>query len=255
MHIADRTFLVSGGASGLGAATCRRLADAGANVIVADIDTDRAQELAAEIGDRARSIGVDVTEPSSVEAAIELAAKEFGGLHGAITCAGILGAARVVGRDGPHDLELFRRVIEVNLIGTFNVIRLAAAKIAAAQPDEAGERGVLVTTASVAAWDGQIGQAAYSASKGGVAAMSLPIARELASVGIRIVSIAPGVFDTKMMQAVTPEQRESLESQIPFPKRFGRPEEFASLVQQAIENQMLNGTTLRIDGALRMGSQ
>ncbi|MEE3219397.1 MAG: SDR family NAD(P)-dependent oxidoreductase [Planctomycetota bacterium] len=255
MEIDGRTFLISGGASGLGAACVREFCGAGANVVIADVDHQRGADLADEIGSQACFIATDVTSGKAVRQAIEFAVEKVGGLHGAITCAGILSAARVVGRDGPHDLDLFRRVIEVNLVGTFNVARLAAVEIAKSQADEDGERGAIVMTASVAAWDGQIGQAGYAASKGGVASMTLPMTRELGRHGIRVVSIAPGVFGTPMMQAVGDELRESLESQIPFPNRFGRPEEFASLARHAIENRMLNGTILRLDGGLRMGAK
>ncbi len=253
MQLSGRTFLISGGASGLGAACCRQFANAGGNVVVADVDEAHGSEVAAGIGDRATFVKTDVTDEPSVARAVQQAVDQFGAIHGAVTCAGILDGARLVGRDGPYDLEKFRRVIEVNLIGTFNVARLVAAQVAAGQPDEEGERGVIVMTASVAAWEGQIGQAAYSASKGGVAAMTLPLARELGRHGIRVVSIAPGVFGTPMMQAVNDQLRESLESQVPFPQRFGRPEEFAALAQHIVENRMLNGAVLRLDGALRMG--
>jgi NAD(P)-dependent dehydrogenase (short-subunit alcohol dehydrogenase family) len=254
MEIGGRTFLISGGASGLGAACARDFCAAGANVVIADLNAEAGKALVGEIGSQARFVSTNVTNADAVQAAVAMAQEQFGSLDGAITCAGILNAARVVGREGPHDLELFRRVIEVNLVGTFNVARLAAAEIAKKpEPDEEGERGVIVMTASVAAWDGQIGQAGYSASKGGVASMTLPMARDLGRNGIRVVSIAPGIFGTPMMEAVTDELRESLESQVPFPKRFGRPDEFAALARHAIENRMLNGTTLRLDGALRMG--
>lgn len=253
MQISERTFLISGGASGLGAACCRQFANAGGNVVVADLDEARGSEVAAEIGNGATFIKTDVTDEQSVERAVQQAVDQFGPIHGTVTCAGIVDGARLIGREGPHDLKRFRRVIEVNLIGTFNVARLVASQIAGGQPDDEGERGVIVMTASVAVWEGQIGQAAYSASKGGVAAMTLPLARELGRHGIRVVSIAPGVFGTPMMQAVNDELRESLESQVPFPKRFGRPEEFAALAQHIVENRMLNGAVLRLDGGLRMG--
>ena len=197
----------------------------------------------------------DVTDPANVQSAIDEAIASFSGLHGVIHCAGILGAARIVGKQGPHDLGLFRRVVEVNLIGTFNVLRLAAAAMSNQPSGDDGERGVIVCTSSVAAFDGQIGQAAYSASKGGVASMTLPAARELASFGIRVVSIAPGVFETPMVSALTPEAQASLGAQVPFPKRLGKPGEFAALACQIIENRMLNGTVIRLDGALRMAAR
>ena len=253
MQIPNHTFLITGGASGLGAACVRRLAGAGANVIVADIDEEHGRALADGCGQHVRFVRTDVTDAESVQAAISMALNEFGALHGAVTCAGILDAARILGRKEVHPLDLFRRVIDVNLIGTFNTLRLAAEAIAAGTPEEDDERGVIVMTSSVAAWDGQVGQAAYAASKGAVAGMTLPAARELGRFGIRVVSIAPGVFATSMMESVTDEIRQSLESQVPFPKRLGNPGEFAQLVTQAIENRMLNGTVLRLDGAMRMG--
>lgn len=252
MRIEGKTFLVTGGASGLGAACCRHLAAAGGNVVVADVDQQGAQELADAL-ETARAVVTDVTSEQSVQAAIELARREFGGLQCAVTCAGVLAAARAVGREGPHDLALFRRVIEVNLVGTFNTVRLAAEAMSITDPDEDGARGVIVMTSSVAALEGQIGQTAYSASKGGVASMTLPLARELGRVGIRVCSIAPGVFNTPMMGQLDEEIRASLESQIPFPNRLGRPAEFAALVRHIIENPMLNGELIRLDGAMRMG--
>ena len=255
MRIAGNTFLVSGGSSGLGAACGRKLIESGGNVVLADLNAELGEALAAELGPRAKFRRTDVTDSASVQAAIDLALRTFGALHGAISCAGILGAARVVGKNGPHDLELFTRIVQVNLIGTFNLVRLAAEAMVAGEPNEEGERGVLVTTASVAAFDGQIGQAAYSASKGGVASMTLPIARELAKFGIRIVAIAPGVFETPMVGALNDEAQASLASQVPFPPRLGRPSEYAALAQHIIENPMLNGTTVRLDGALRMAGK
>ena len=255
MQLADHTFLVTGGSSGLGAACARRFVDQGARVVLADVNAPAGEALAAELGAQARFIKTDVADEASVRAALQLAQDAFGGLRGAINCAGILHASRVVGRDGPHDLAAFTRVIQVNLIGTFNVIRLAGVALSQATPNEEGERGVIVNTASVAAFDGQIGQASYAASKAGVAGMMLPIAREFARFGIRVVAIAPGVFETPMMAAMSPEARQSLESQVPFPPRLGRPSEFAALAQHIIENPMLNGATLRLDGALRMGAK
>jgi NAD(P)-dependent dehydrogenase (short-subunit alcohol dehydrogenase family) len=253
VEIPQHTFLVAGGASGLGAAVSRRLAARGANVVVADRDVVRGEQLVQELGACARFIETNVASAASAQAAVDRARQEFGGLQGLVNCAGILRAARVCGRDGPHDLELFRQVIEVNLVGTFNMLRLAAALMSRGEPNAEGERGVIVNTASVSAFEGQVGQAAYSASKGGVAALTLPIARELAKLGIRVVAIAPGIFDTAMMAGAPDAVRQSLAEQAAFPPRFGRPEEFAQLVEQVIENPMLNGAVLRLDGAVRMG--
>lgn len=243
MDIQDRTFLVAGGGSGLGAATARMLEGAGANVVVAD--------LKGEPGANARFVETDVTDEGSVRSAVE-AAVEFGALHGAVNCAGVAIAEKALGSDGPHSLDSFTRVIQVNLIGTFNVIRLAAAAMAGNEPGEDGGRGVIVNTASVAAFDGQIGQVAYAASKGGVASMTLPLARELARSGIRVATIAPGLFDTPMMAGLPEEARASLGNQVPFPSRLGRPEEYAALVRHIVENDMLNGEIIRLDGAIRM---
>lgn len=252
MQIADHAFLVTGGSSGLGRGCVLHLTSLGAKVVIADVNQAAGEALAAQLGGNARFALTDVTDTAQVQAAVDLAKREFGELRGLINCAGILHAARVVGREGPYDLAAFTRVININLIGTFNCIRLAAAAMTANTPNEEGERGVIVNTASVAADDGQIGQAAYSASKAGVAGMTLPIARELAKFGIRIVSIAPGVFGTPMMEAMNDEARRNLEAQVPFPPRLGKPAEYAQLAQQIIENPYLNGTTLRIDAALRM---
>jgi NAD(P)-dependent dehydrogenase (short-subunit alcohol dehydrogenase family) len=252
MQIQDRTFLVSGGSSGLGAACVRLLAAAGAGVVIADVNQKGGDALAAELGSRVRFVQTDVTDEASVQNAVNTAVQAFGALEGAVCCAGVAIAERVLGKAGPHPLEPFSRVIRVNLIGTFNVVRLAAAAIAAAPPGADGERGVLVTTASVAAFEGQIGQAAYAASKGGVAAMTLPLARELARAGIRVVAVAPGIFDTPLLAGLPEAARRSLGQQVPFPSRLGRPEEFAALVRHVIENDMLNGTVIRLDGALRM---
>jgi NAD(P)-dependent dehydrogenase (short-subunit alcohol dehydrogenase family) len=255
MQLPDQTFVITGAASGLGAACANRFHAAGANVVLADLNQAAGEELASRLGSRAAFVRTDVTSPADVQAALEAAAR-FGPLRGVVSCAGILGASRVVGRDGPHDLELFARVVNVNLVGTFNVIRLSAA--AMSQNDlvgEDGERGVIINTASVAAFEGQIGQAAYSASKGGVASMTLPIARELAKFGIRVVAIAPGIFDTAMMEAAPETVRQSLAAQASFPPRFGKPEEFAALAQHIVENPMLNGAILRLDGAVRMAAK
>jgi 3-hydroxyacyl-CoA dehydrogenase / 3-hydroxy-2-methylbutyryl-CoA dehydrogenase len=252
---ANHTFLITGGASGLGAGTARRLAAAGANVFIADVNAAVGEALSAELGSQATFLNTDVTSESSAQGAIDAAIKRFGALHGLVNCAGILGAARIVGRDGPHDLALFQKVIQVNLVGTFNMLRLTAAAMALNPPNEDGERGVVINTASVAALEGQIGQAAYAASKGGVASLTLPAARELGRFGIRVVTVAPGVFETAMMQAAPESVRQSLTDQAVFPARFGRADEFAQLVQQIIENPMLNGCVIRLDGAVRMSAK
>jgi NAD(P)-dependent dehydrogenase (short-subunit alcohol dehydrogenase family) len=252
MKIQGSTFLVTGGSSGLGAATAKRLATAGANVLIADLNSDAGEALASELGDNAKFVKTNVASEEDVQTAVSTAVDSFGGLHGAINCAGIAIASKVIGRDGPHELAAFSKVIQVNLIGTFNVIRLAAAVMAAAEPNEAGERGVIINTASVAAFDGQMGQAAYSASKGGVVGMTLPIARDLARSGIRVMTIAPGIFETPMLAGLPEKARISLGEQVPFPSRLGRPEEYAALAQHIIENEMLNGEVIRLDGAIRM---
>jgi NAD(P)-dependent dehydrogenase (short-subunit alcohol dehydrogenase family) len=252
MQIKGNVFIVTGGSSGLGAATARRLAGEGAAVVIADINDEAGKALAGALGERARYSRTDVTDAASVQETIELA-QGSGPLRGVVNCAGIAIATKVLGKEGPHDLDWFSRVIQVNLVGTFNVIRLAAAAMAASEADAAGERGVIVNTASVAAIEGQIGQAAYSASKGGVAAMTLPIARELARYGIRVMTVAPGLFDTPMLAGLPEKARQSLGEQVPFPSRLGDPDEYARLVQHIVENPMLNGEMIRLDGALRMG--
>lgn len=250
MQIKNNTFLVSGGGSGLGAATVRALASAGANVVIADINKDTGEALAAETG--GRFIQTNVTDEAAVQAAVDLAVAEFGALNGAINCAGIGVAEKTVGKDGPHSLASFKKVIEVNLIGTFNVIRLAAARMSGQEPNDGGERGVIINTASIAAFDGQIGQAAYSASKGGIVGMTLPIARDLARTGIRVVTIAPGLFDTPLLAGLPEDVKKVLGAQVPFPSRLGDPSEYAALACHIIENAMLNGEVIRLDGALRM---
>jgi NAD(P)-dependent dehydrogenase (short-subunit alcohol dehydrogenase family) len=252
MQIADKIFLITGGGSGLGAATARVLAEAGGSVVLADVNAEAGERTAAAIGERARFAQADVTDEASVQAAVQLALDQLGGLHGAVNCAGVVGAARVLGKEGPMPLEQFARVVQVNLLGSFNVVRLAAAAMQRNAPGESGERGVIVNTASVAAFDGQIGQAAYAASKGGVVGMTLPIARELARFGIRVMAIAPGVFDTPMLAGMPEAVRASLGAQTPFPARLGRPEEYGALVRHIVENQMLNGEVIRLDGAIRM---
>ncbi len=253
MSTNQRCILVTGGSSGLGLACVQRMAAASAGVVIADVNPPRPGASIDE--DRVLYIRTDVTSEADVKSAIDQGIARFGPLRGAICCAGILHAERLVGRDGPASLDAFRRVIDVNLIGTFNVARLAALAMSKGEPNADGERGVIVMTASVAAFDGQIGQASYSASKGGVASLTLPLARELAQHAIRVVSIAPGVFETAMMQAAPEKVRQSLVDQTPYPKRLGHPDEFAQLVMHIFENKMLNGCTLRLDGALRMGSK
>ncbi len=251
MNIRGNVFLVTGGSSGLGAACVRRLAADGARVIIADINDEAGKALAAEVGENSLFVHTDVRDEEHVRAAVEMAISSFGGLHGAISCAGIVIAERLVGRQGPHDLGHFRKVLEINTIGSFNVLRLAAAAMLENEPQEE-ERGVLINTASIAAYDGQIGQVAYAASKGGVVAMTLPAARELALFGIRVVTIAPGIFDTPMLAGLPEKARQSLGQQVPFPPRLGKAEEYAALATHIIENQMLNGEVIRLDGAIRM---
>jgi NAD(P)-dependent dehydrogenase (short-subunit alcohol dehydrogenase family) len=251
MQLDGRTFLVSGGSSGLGAACVTEFARNGANVVICDV-SERGAELARDLGAQVVFAPTDVTDGAQVQNAVDTAAQKFGALHGAIICAGVATAERVVGREGPQPLEHFSKVIAVNLIGTFNVIRLAAAKMLE-RPVEPGEdRGVIVCTASVSAYDGQIGQAAYSASKAGVAGMTLPVAREFARHQIRVMSIAPGIFDTPLLAGLPDAARESLGKQVPFPSRLGRPAEYAVLARHIVENQMLNGEVIRLDGAIRM---
>jgi len=252
MRIQGRTFLVTGGASGLGGATARALCAAGGNVVILDVNAEAGQKLAGELGPKAHFVRTDVTSEPDVKKAVAAATERFSGLHGAVNAAGIGTAEKVLGKSGPHPLEAFERTIRINLIGTFNVIRLAAEAMAKGAPTESGERGVIVNTASVAAFDGQIGQAAYSASKGGIVGMTLPIARELARSGIRVMTIAPGIFDTPLLAGLPEPARVSLGQQVPFPSRLGRPEEYAALVRHIIENEMLNGEVIRLDGALRM---
>lgn len=252
MQLEDKVFLVTGAASGLGAATAEHLVAAGAKVVLADMNSEQGEALADRLGERCAFSRVNVTSEADVQAAIQQAVGRFGGLHGAISCAGIGNPEKVLGKEAPHRLESFSRVIEVNLIGTFNVIRLAAFQMSQNPPNEQGERGVLINTASIAAFDGQIGQAAYAASKGGVVGLTLPIARELARSGIRICTIAPGLFATPILNMLPDEAKKALGDQVPFPSRLGYPAEFAQLVEQIIENPMLNGETIRLDGALRM---
>ncbi|MCT8999994.1 3-hydroxyacyl-CoA dehydrogenase [Chelativorans intermedius] len=250
MNPSGITALVTGGGSGLGEATARALAQRGAKVAIADIGMERARTVAAEIGGLA--VRCDVTSAEEAETALAAATEKLGSPRILVNCAGIAVAMKTVGRDGPHPLDLYRRVIEINLLGTFNMIRLFAARAQELEPLEGGERGVIVNTASVAAFDGQIGQAAYAASKGGVVGMTLPVARDLARAGIRVCTIAPGIFKTPMMAGLPEEAQASLAQQVPFPPRLGEPAEYAALACHIVENQMLNGETIRLDGAIRM---
>ncbi|MQA73325.1 MAG: SDR family NAD(P)-dependent oxidoreductase [Solirubrobacterales bacterium] len=251
MRIEGTNALVVGGASGLGEATARRLHREGARVTIADLNVERGSALAAELGEGAAFAAANVLEAEQVEAAVAAAA-EAGALRVSVCCAGIGWAERTVSKRGPHDLEIFANVIKVNLIGTFNVLRLAAAAMVANEPDEGGERGVCLNTASIAAYDGQIGQVAYSASKGGIVGLTLPAARDLAGRGVRVMTIAPGLFDTPLLAALPADQRQALGAGIPFPSRLGLPAEYADLVAAIVANPMLNGETIRLDGALRM---
>ncbi|MCQ4347422.1 SDR family NAD(P)-dependent oxidoreductase [Pseudomonas stutzeri] len=252
MRIPNKVFLVTGAASGLGAATARALVEAGARVLLVAVAVEA---RAAELGGNARGVVADITDEAAARHAVAAARETFGALHGLVNCAGVVGGEKVLGRNGPHALESFSRIVTINLIGTFNMLRLAAEAMAEGAPDEVGERGVIVNTASIAAFDGQIGQAAYAASKGGVAALTLPAARELARHGIRVMTIAPGIFETPMMAGMSDEVRESLAAGVPFPPRLGRPEEYAALVRHIVENSMLNGEVIRLDGALRMAAK
>ena len=252
MKIDGCVALVTGGASGLGEATVRRILEQGGRAVILDRPGSAGEELAAALGTQTVFAPADVTSAEEVAAAVARAIERFGRLDVAVNCAGVGVAMKTVSKQGPMPLEMFTKVIEINLIGTFNVIRLAAAEMAKNAPSQDGERGVVVNTASIAAFDGQIGQAAYSASKGGVVGMTLPIARDLASVGIRVVTIAPGTFDTPMLALLPKDQRDALGAAIPFPSRLGQPAEFAALARHIVENPMLNGETIRLDGALRM---
>ena len=255
MRIEDRVFLITGGSSGLGLATARALIGQGAKVLLADINAEAGEARAAELGAQARFVQTDITREEDGRRAVAAALQAFGGLHGLINCAGVAPAEKVLGRNGVHGLDSFNRVIQINLIGSFNMLRLAAEAMAEGEPNEEGERGVIINTASVAAFDGQMGQAAYAASKGGVAALTLPAARDLARSGIRVMCIAPGIFETPMMAGMPQEVRDSLAANVPFPPRLGRPDEYAALVRHIIENPMLNGEVIRLDGALRMAAK
>ena len=252
MNLQKSVALVTGGASGLGAAVVRRFIDGGAKVVIADRDGDKGSALVGELGSSAAFAQTDVTSEADVQAAVDLAISTFGSISVNVNCAGIGMALRTTSKNGAHPLDVFETVIRINLIGTFNVIRLCAMYMALNEPNAGGERGVIINTASVAAFDGQIGQAAYSASKGGIVGMTLPIARDLSRDGIRVVTIAPGIFDTPLLSALPEPARISLGQQVPFPARLGRPEEYAQLAQHIVENEMLNGETIRLDGAIRM---
>ena len=252
MDIKGKAIVVTGGSSGLGAATVEMIVKQGGNVIVADLNEEAGKNLAASLGEQARFSLCDVSKEEHAAASIELAVKEFGGIHGLVNCAGIAIGEKTIGKNGAHRLDTFAKVININLIGTFNMIRVAADAMSKQEPNPEGERGVIINTASVAAYDGQIGQAAYSASKGGVVGMTLPIARDLSRSGIRVVTIAPGIFETAMLMGMPKEVQDSLGQQVPFPSRLDRPAEYAQLVHSIFGNTMLNGETIRLDGAIRM---
>lgn len=253
MEIQGKTFIISGGASGLGGGAARRLLGLGANIVIADINIENGEKMVAELGDSSRFVKTDVASEEDVQAAVDFAVNTFGAVHGAISCAGIAPGERTVSKRGVHRLSTFAKTIEINLIGTFNMIRLSAEAMAKNEPlNESGERGVIINTASVAAYEGQIGQAAYSASKGGIVGMTLPIARDLASLGIRVVTTAPGIFDTPLLAGMPDEVRTSLAAAVPFPSRLGTPDDFSFLIQHIIENDMINGETIRLDGAIRL---
>ncbi len=252
MNLNDAVAVITGGGSGLGAATANEFAERGARIVIVDLPSSPGAKAAESLRERAMFVAADVASGAEVEAAVAQAAGRFGTVHIAVNCAGIGRAMRTLGKDGPHSLELFNKVIQINLVGTFNMIRVAAAQMAKNQPNREGERGVIINTASIAAYDGQIGQAAYAASKGGVVSLTLPVARDLASLGIRVCTIAPGVFETPMLGLLPDAARKALEASIPFPSRLGRPGEYAALARHIVENTMLNGETIRLDGALRM---
>jgi NAD(P)-dependent dehydrogenase (short-subunit alcohol dehydrogenase family) len=252
MKLKDAVTIISGGGSGLGEATAREFASCGAKVVILDLPDSLGAKVAEAFGEDGLFAAADVVSDQAVEKAIASAVERFGTVHAAVNCAGIGRAQRTVSKDGPHSLAVFRKVVEVNLIGTFNLIRLAAQQMSGNQPNSDGERGVIINTASIAAFDGQIGQAAYSASKGGVVGLTLPVARDLASLGIRVCTIAPGTFDTPMLVLLPEHARKALAAAIPFPSRLGKPSEYAALARHIVENSMLNGETIRLDGALRM---
>jgi len=253
MQIQNHTFLVTGAGSGLGGGTAERLASLGANVVIADVNEEGGRARADALGENAIFVRTNVSSETDVENLIAKTVDRFGTMHGVVNCAGIILGRRTLSRNGSHDLASFKQIIDVNLVGSFNVIRLAAAVMAENEPNEEGERGVIISTASVAAFEGQIGQVAYAASKGGIVGMTLPIARDLSKLGIRNMTIAPGIFGTPMVTGMPQEVQDSLAAQIPFPSRLGRPEDYAVLAQHIIENTMLNGEVIRLDGAIRMG--
>ncbi|WP_341743579.1 3-hydroxyacyl-CoA dehydrogenase [Azonexus hydrophilus] len=255
MQLKNKVFVVTGGGSGLGAATARGLLEAEARVVLVDVNRDAGEALASELGENAIFVETDVTSEASAQNAIAAALSRFGAVHGLVNCAGVAPAEKVLGKEGPHRLDSFARVININLVGTFNMLRLAAEAMMKNEPDAGGERGVIVNTASVAAFEGQLGQAAYSASKGGIVALTLPVARELARSGIRCLTIAPGIMETPMLLGMPPEVQESLNKMVPFPARMGKPAEYAALVRHIAENAYLNGEVIRLDGAIRMGTK
>lgn len=255
MQIKDKVFLVTGAGSGLGAATARNLAEGGAKVVLLDLNREAGEKVAAELGASARFVETDVASEASAVNAVQAAISAFGAIHGLVNCAGVAPAEKVVGKEGPHKLESFTRTININLIGTFNMLRLAAEAMLKNAPDEGGERGVIVNTASVAAFEGQLGQAAYAASKGAIVALTLPVAREFARSGIRCLTIAPGIMETPMLLGMPAEVQESLNKMVPFPTRMGKPAEYAALVRHIAENSYLNGEVIRLDGAIRMGTK
>ena len=255
MQIKDKVFLVTGAGSGLGAATARNLAEGGAKVVLLDLNREAGEKVAAELGANARFVETDVASESSAANAVQAAILAFGAIHGLVNCAGVAPAEKVVGKEGPHKLESFTRTININLIGTFNMLRLAAEAMLKNAPDEGGERGVIVNTASVAAFEGQLGQAAYAASKGAIVALTLPVAREFARSGVRCLTIAPGIMETPMLLGMPAEVQDSLNKMVPFPTRMGKPSEYAALVRHIAENSYLNGEVIRLDGAIRMGAK
>ena len=255
MIINGITAVITGGASGLGEATVRELLEQGANVSILDFAEDRGEKVASELGEKVIFCKADITKEDEVQAAINRTMEAFGAVHVAINCAGVGTPAKVLGKEGPMGMDLFNRVVQINLMGTMNVIRLAAEQMVKNQPNEDGEKGVVVNTASVAAFEGQIGQAAYSASKAGVAGMTLPIAREFAEYGIRVMTIAPGIFETPMLMGLPENVQEALGKMVPFPKRLGKPREFSGLIRHIIENSMLNGEVIRLDGCIRMAAK
>ena len=255
MQLKGKTVMVTGGASGLGGATVDMVVNAGGRALILDVNEDAGRKMVAAHEDAVRFVRADVTSEDDVKRAVESGIGEFGRIDGLVNAAGIATVNRALPKEGPHPLALFTRTIQINLIGTFNAIRLAADAMSRNEPNAAGERGVIVNTASVAAFDGQIGQAAYSASKGGIVGMTLPIAREFARIGVRVMTIAPGTFDTPLLAGLPEAARQSLAQQVPFPSRLGRPEEYAALVRHIFENEMLNGEVIRLDGAIRMAAK